>query len=125
VPVAPAQIGPFVNGVWTGEISVLQPGTNVVLRAQNDSGRIGNSAGFAVEPGTHTQRLTIMRLAQEVHLRFLTDAGIVYRVEASDSLTRPVWTQVGHIVGTGDEREFVDPTAANRAQRFYRVVAVP
>ena len=125
VPVAPLQIGPFVNGVWTGQISVLQPGTNVVLRAQNDSGRTGNSAGFAVETRTQAQGLTIMRLAHEVRLRFVTAPGRIYRVEASDSLTRPVWTQVGQIPGTGGEIEIPDPAAATRAQRFYRFVEVP
>ena len=124
VAVAPAQIGPFVNGVWTGELSVLQPGTNVVLRAQNDSGRTGNSTGFAVQ-STGQSYVAITRLAQEVRLRFETVAGRAYRVEASDSLTRPIWTPVGQIIiGTGNEAEFPDATAT-RAQRFYRVIEVP
>ena len=74
VAVAPAQIGPFANGAWTGELSVLQPGTNVVLRAQNDSGRTGNSTGFAVQSSGQSY-LAIMRLAQVVRLRFETVAG--------------------------------------------------
>jgi outer membrane protein W len=123
VATAPAQIGPFVNGVWTGELSVLQPGTNVVLRAQNESGRTGNSAGFAVQSAGQSY-LAITRLAQEVRLRFETVAGLMYRIEASDSLTRPNWTQVGLIPGTGNEREFVD-SVTTRAQRYYRVLAVP
>jgi uncharacterized repeat protein (TIGR01451 family) len=125
VAVAPGQIGPFVNGAWTGELSVLQPGTNVVLRAQNDSGRTGNSAGFAVQ-STGQSYLAITRQAQVVRLRFETVAGRTYRVEASDSLTNPVWTLVGPIIGSGDEEEVVvDTSATTRARRFYRVVAVP
>ena len=125
VSVAPAQLGPFVNGVWTGDIAVLQPGTNVVLRAQNDSGRTGHSAGFGVEVGNGSQRLAIQRSAQDVRLRFATVSGRLYRLEAADSLTNPTWSLVGQIMGTGNEVEVLDPSAARRAQRFYRVVVVP
>ncbi len=125
VAVAPGQIGPFVNGQWTGELSVLQPGTNVVLRAQSDSGRAGNSAGIAVQSAGQSYIAAITRLTQEVRLRFETVAGRMYRVEASDSLITPIWTQLGQVPGTGNEVVFVDPNATTRAQRFYRVVAVP
>lgn len=125
LPVAPAELGPFVNGVWTGDITVFQPGTNIVLRAQNDTGRTGNSEGFAVEPFTGSQRLAIARFAQDVRLRFPTASGQLYRIEASDSLTEPVWRLVAQIMGTGTEVEMVDTSAGARVQRFYRVVAVP
>jgi len=124
VAVAPAQIGPFVNGAWTGELSVLQPGTNVVLRAQNDSGRTGNSTGFAVQSAGQSY-IAITRLAQGVRLRFETVAGLLYRVEASDSPTGPVWTLLGQIPGTGNEEEVPDTSPTTRTRRFYRVVAVP
>jgi uncharacterized repeat protein (TIGR01451 family) len=124
VAVAPAQIGPFVNGAWTGELSVLQPGTNVVLRAQNDSGRTGNSTGFAVQSAGQSY-IAITRLAQGVRLRFETVAGLLYRVEASDSPTGPVWTLLGQIPGTGSEEEVPDTSPTTRTRRFYRVVAVP
>jgi hypothetical protein len=125
VAVAPTQIGPFVNGVWTGELSVLQPGTNVALRAQSDSGRTGNSTGFAVQSAGKSY-VAITRLPQGMRVRFETVAGLPYRVEASDSLTNPVWTPIGQIIiGTGNEEGVVDGTAGFRAQRFYRVVAVP
>jgi hypothetical protein len=95
-----------------------------VLRAQNDSGRTGNSTGFAVQSAGQSY-IAIARDAQKVVLRFETVAGLPYRVEASDSLTSPIWTQVGQIItGTGEEA-VVDTGATTRPQRFYRVVAVP
>lgn len=44
----PSNIGPFVNGVWTGELSLLQPGTNVTLHANDGNGHFGSSNPFDV-----------------------------------------------------------------------------
>jgi len=52
VPVAitPIVSGSFVDGVWTGTISVLEQGTDVWLRAEDGSGHSGDSNMFDVEP---------------------------------------------------------------------------
>ena len=45
---SPASIGSFVGGVWTGDVSVLEGGTNVYLRVEDANGRTGDSAVFIV-----------------------------------------------------------------------------
>lgn len=49
VPVAPTVSGAFSNGVWTGSIAALAPGTNVVLRADDRNGHFGLSNPFVVD----------------------------------------------------------------------------
>ena len=41
VPISPAVSGNFVQGVWTGAITVAQTATNLVLQASNGSGQSG------------------------------------------------------------------------------------
>ena len=50
VSVAPGQSGSFVNGAWTGNITVQSPNTNVFLRAADEFGHIGHSDSFDVVP---------------------------------------------------------------------------
>jgi hypothetical protein len=61
----------------------------------------------------------------DVRLTFATEPGKTYRVERADSLASPVvWEAVPGaetIAGTGGAVTVLDPGAANRAQRFYRV----
>jgi uncharacterized repeat protein (TIGR01451 family) len=49
IAISPTNSGSFVNGSWTGNISVLQPTTNMFLRASDSSGHSGDSNPFAVE----------------------------------------------------------------------------
>jgi len=48
IPVTPTDTGNFANGIWNGSITVLQPGTNVVLSADDGLGHVGQSAAFDV-----------------------------------------------------------------------------
>lgn len=50
VPISPATVSGFVNGVWTGPITVLQASTTMVLRAFDASGLTGTSSVFNVSP---------------------------------------------------------------------------
>jgi len=43
VPIAPQETGPFVNGVWTGNLTVSECGSNVVLIAQSPTGHQAQS----------------------------------------------------------------------------------
>jgi uncharacterized repeat protein (TIGR01451 family) len=47
--IAPTNSGGFVGGIWTGNVSVLEPATNAVLRADDGNGHTGVSGGFAVQ----------------------------------------------------------------------------
>ncbi len=46
--ITPTNSGNFVNGAWTGNITVLQPATNVVLQADDGNQHTGSSNPFNV-----------------------------------------------------------------------------
>ncbi|MBN2505780.1 MAG: DUF11 domain-containing protein [Verrucomicrobia bacterium] len=48
VPMEPAAVTNFVNGVWTGEVTIPQAAAGVTLVASDDSGIVGVSAAFDV-----------------------------------------------------------------------------
>jgi hypothetical protein len=50
ITITPGQSGNFINGQWTGTVTIQEPGTNVFLRALHDTGRAGIGNTFAVEP---------------------------------------------------------------------------
>ena len=60
VLIAPTNSGNFVNGVWTGMVSVLETATNMYLRADDGSGHMGDSATFSVATGAITRTLTVV-----------------------------------------------------------------
>lgn len=46
VPIAPTHSGAFLNGTWTGGLTALAPGTNVIVRAFDDMGHLAFSNRF-------------------------------------------------------------------------------
>jgi uncharacterized repeat protein (TIGR01451 family) len=50
VPITPPNSGNFVNGVWSGSVTVQQPATNVTLQADDGFGHLGVSNPFNVTP---------------------------------------------------------------------------
>ncbi|HKW28451.1 MAG TPA: M36 family metallopeptidase, partial [Verrucomicrobiae bacterium] len=48
ISITPTNSGTFVNGAWTGNVTVQQPATNVVLQADDGSGHTGSSNPFDV-----------------------------------------------------------------------------
>ena len=48
IPITPTNSGNFVNGAWTGDITVFQPATNMNLVATASSGHRGASTNFDV-----------------------------------------------------------------------------
>jgi hypothetical protein len=48
VTVYPAQTTGFINGQWTGSITLASPATSLILSASDDSGHTGSSAPFDV-----------------------------------------------------------------------------
>jgi len=63
--VAPMNSSNFTGGVWTGNIAVLQAGTNMTLWADDGQGHLGQSLPFNV---TDTPRLSIARSENSVLL---------------------------------------------------------
>jgi hypothetical protein len=54
VALTPTNAGPFANGVWSGDVAVLQAASNVVLKANDGAGHTGLSNPFNVLPGLGT-----------------------------------------------------------------------
>lgn len=133
VNVHPAEVGPFANGTWTGQVTVLEPGTNIMLRALHDSGRSGASAGFRVEPAigpapaSSAIRISAVSVSgNDVRIRFASTSGARYCVEATESLNNPVWKIIADgVPGTGSLMDVIDPRAATQPQRFYRIRMQP
>jgi hypothetical protein len=48
ISITPTNSGSFVNGVWSGNMTVQQPSTNIVLAANDGSGHAGSSNPFNV-----------------------------------------------------------------------------
>ena len=48
VTVSPGVVSGFVNGVWSGEVTVWQPDVTLALRVQDDGGHIGLGGYFGV-----------------------------------------------------------------------------
>jgi len=129
VNIEPQQTAPFANGVWTGQVTVLEPGTNIVLRAVHESGRNATTAGFRVDPAAGQLPCTIRSIAvsgSDLRLAFDTISGQTYRVEATPSLANPQWITIAdNLRGTGSPLEILDPAAAAQRQRFYRIRVLP
>jgi hypothetical protein len=61
IPVSPAVSGNFVDGVWTGSVSLGQAATNVTLTADDGAGHAGSSSPFnVVDPVDHIAWDTIV-----------------------------------------------------------------
>ncbi|HEY2952501.1 MAG TPA: M36 family metallopeptidase [Verrucomicrobiae bacterium] len=71
----PVTSGPFVAGVWTGEIAVLQPATNVFLRASDGNGHLGLGNFFSVAPTTASDGGALPDAWKLNHFATLTSAG--------------------------------------------------
>jgi len=50
IAIAPSSTANFVNGVWDGQVAVLQASTGMVLRAFDTTGVAGTSSVFSVSP---------------------------------------------------------------------------
>ncbi|HWH72409.1 MAG TPA: DUF4082 domain-containing protein, partial [Candidatus Sulfotelmatobacter sp.] len=66
VVMAPATAGPFVSGLWSGTATVLQPGTNISLRAADTLGHSGASDVFTVEMPSNTSPLVARQPSSQV-----------------------------------------------------------
>ena len=52
ITVSPTSSGAFVNGVWSGNVTVGQAATNVVLKADDGAGHVATSSAFQRHRGT-------------------------------------------------------------------------
>ncbi|HXJ75052.1 MAG TPA: DUF4082 domain-containing protein, partial [Candidatus Dormibacteraeota bacterium] len=104
LPLQPVTSANFVGGTWTGDLTVLQGATDVVLHADAGGGRAGESNPFTVMPAP-APRLAISRVGDAVVLSWPAEATR-YTLETAASLSNsPVWFPAGLApVVTGDRR---------------------
>ncbi|HWN96061.1 MAG TPA: M36 family metallopeptidase [Methylomirabilota bacterium] len=108
----------FVNGVWSGTVSVTNAAENVVLRAVDAAGHFGESAPFSA---LRLKMEDVTRAGDGLSLRFATFMGNLYMVQTRSNLDGP-WTDAlpNPVIGDGTVHEFTDTPVST--VRFYRVV---
>jgi uncharacterized repeat protein (TIGR01451 family) len=125
LPVTPATMGPFASGMWTGNVTVHVPGTNVQLIAEDSMGHIGLSARFDVRPANTPLILRIARSAGTVTLSWESIAGQPYRVDYNNTLDDSEWQPLAGTVVANGPVTMASDTFDENGQRFYRVVELP
>ncbi len=120
VAISPPRSAWFINGVWTGSLTVLQIASNVVVTATDGASHSGSSNPFDV--ATHLFKFTNFNRDQngQVQLTISGKAGEVYRVLASPDLLG--WQTIAFITNVTGVVQFTDPDPMVYDHRFYRCV---
>jgi len=119
--VTPTTVGPFVNGAWSGLLTVTQAQAGLRLRADDNAGHVGISDAFDVASTAHFARIQFS--GGQVRLRMRGMLGSTYRIERTDNLGNPNWQIVSQLsFETPGEIEVIDTPPAGNASRFYRAV---
>jgi hypothetical protein len=121
VAVNPATSGAFVNGLWSGNVTVTQATTNVVLKADDGAGHLALSNPFNI--------ITPLQLLSpewsgggQFQCTVSGPPGQRLAVLASANLVN--WTTIATLTNTTGTTLFTDPTSGlNR--RFYRAQPLP
>jgi hypothetical protein len=116
IPLEPAVLTNFVDGVAVNAVTLAGPATNLVLRAVDQAGHIGESAPFT---SVALKITSVQRTASAVIIQFPTLASRQYLVESRPNLSA-AWSPASSVItGDGDFALFVQ--SAPEEQHFYRV----
>ena len=116
----PASAGPFVNGVWSGEVAVQNPALAAYLQADDTQAHRGTSAPFEVRIMAPTLPLPELTPGQ-CTLRFPTLPGRTYIIQYKNDLNSPNWFKLGAVTGDGTVQTLTDLPGPDTGQRFYRI----
>jgi peptidoglycan/xylan/chitin deacetylase (PgdA/CDA1 family) len=117
VPLNPVQSGNFTNGVWSGDLAVLQPAVNLVLLASSGPGHSGPSRPFDV---LGTPKLAIAAADGSVVLSWPV-AAAEFTLEQSHVLSAlPDWTPVPDTPAVVGDRHILTNTPA-ATSTYYRL----
>jgi hypothetical protein len=118
VPVSPASSGAFVNGVWTGNVSIDQIASNVVLSANDGAGHSGSSSSFNV--GAYAPiRFSSPQRSGANQFQFTLTGGNKFQIQASTNLSN--WITLATLTNSTGTTNYTDP-ATNLSRRFYRAL---
>lgn len=124
VQVTPDITANFVNGVWSGNVEVLQAANNMYLTAINGIGdNIGSSNPFDAiyDPPSFGP---VTRIAGGISLTFNTCPGGRYQVQTTTSLLPTAWTNLGSPLTAGGNSITIN-VAYSGPDRFYRIIMLP
>jgi hypothetical protein len=121
IPVSPASSGAFVNGVWSGNVSVGQAATSVVLKADDGAGHTALSNPFNVITAL---QLLSPQSAPGGQFQCTVSGALGQRLEILASTNLLNWTSVTNLTNTTGTTLFTDP-ATSLVRRFYRAHQLP
>lgn len=121
IPISPTSSAAFVNGVWSGNITVSQAATNVVLKADDGVGHTALSNPFNL--------ITLLRLLSpqrpgggQFQCTVSSERGQRLEILASTNLV--IWTTIATLTNTTGTTNFTDSTTGLR-KRCYRAHQLP
>ena len=118
--ITPLVSGAFVNGSWSGNVTVLAPGTNVFIVADDGSGHKGTTGSFVV---IGAPRVSLTLIGTNAVVTWPSLPGRSYRVETKASL-EGAWNNAGPDVLTlGTSGTFTNGVTPSR--RFYQLRLLP
>jgi hypothetical protein len=116
----PPNAGPFNGGFWSNTVSVLAPGTNVIITIRDGQGHEGTSSALTV---LAPPRLDIARAGLDVIVTWEAVPGRSYRVETKSALDDNWAGLAPDVLATGAFASFTNSFSA--AQKFYRLLLLP
>jgi hypothetical protein len=121
IAVSPTSSGAFANGVWSGNLTVSQAATNVVLKADDGAGHTALSTPFNLI--TSLRLLSPLRLAGgQFQFTVSSAAGQHLAILISSNLVS--WTTNITLTNTTGTTNFTNSTTGI-SKRFYRAQQMP
>jgi hypothetical protein len=121
VGVSPALSGTFTNGFWTGNLSVQQIASNVVLTANDGQGHSGSSSSFNV--GAYAPIVLLApHYSTSNQLQFTLTGGYKFQILVSADLLN--WTALATLTNSAGTVNYTAP-ATNLPHCFYRALQLP
>lgn len=119
--ISPTHSGNFVNGVWSGDITVLAPAANIVLMATHSAGYSGSSNPFDVPPLSPVIAGFSMAAPGQFLLQASGMSNVSYTIQSSTNLM--TWYNFTNLIANPDGTfEWYGNIATNLPACFYRLV---
>jgi uncharacterized repeat protein (TIGR01451 family) len=122
--VAPSNLAGFVSGVWTGNVTVQSPATDVRLIVNDSLEHLGSSGLFDVIAPEVIRIVQIQPLLNgTLQMSVEGLVGETYTLWTSTNLNN--WVSVQNFVCTNSPTMVTDSSSQNDQQRFYRITRQP
>ena len=124
---SPGVSGSFADGIWSGSLSVNQPGTNVTLQADDGQGHTGTSNPFDVITFVPPQPVFQSLVYTGSGLTFTWSAlsGQTYQLQYKTNLNQANWINLGSPIAATNFIMSASDTVGPDPQRFYRIEVLP